>query len=253
MSRLRVRRAALPIACAIAAGLAATPPPARGAGADPMKTNPPPATRTDTVVDVVQGTRIPDPYRWLEDGQSPEVGTWTAAQNAYTRALLDARPGRAALHDRLAKLLAIGTVGVPAVRGGFYFHLRREGTENQPILYVRQGVGGADRALVNPNPLSADGTATIDWWYPSRDGRLLAYGISTAGDEKSVLHVREVATGKDLPDVIPQTRYCAVGWKPDGSGFFYTRYPAPGSVPADQENYNRHVYYYALGTDPAAD
>ncbi|HKQ97789.1 MAG TPA: prolyl oligopeptidase family serine peptidase [Candidatus Polarisedimenticolia bacterium] len=214
----------------------------------------PPATRTVDVVDVVHATRIPDPYRWLEDGESQEVRDWTAAENAYTRALLDARPGREAMRARMATLLAIGTVAAPVSRGGFYFHLRRDGAgQNQPILYVRQGVGGADRPLVDPNPLSADGTATIDWWYPSHDGRLLAYGVSTAGDEKSVLHVREIATGKDLPDTIPQTRYCALGWKPDGSGFYYTRYPAPGSVPAGQENYNRHVFYHALGSDPAAD
>ena len=231
-----------------------------GARITAMETTPataapkPPATRVDDAVDTVHGVRIPDPYRWLEDGGSEEVRAWTAAQNAYTRGLLDARPGRAALHDRLAALMSIGTVAPPAVRGGFYFHMKREGAGvNQPVLYVRKGVDGADRPLVDPNPLSADGTATIDWWYPSRDGRLLAYGISTAGDEKSVLKVRDVDTGKDLPDTIPHTRYCSLGWLPDGRGFYYTRYPAPGSVPAGQENYNRHVYFHRLGGDPAQD
>jgi prolyl oligopeptidase len=214
----------------------------------------PPATRTDDVVDTVQGVRIPDPYRWLEDGSSDEVRRWTDAENAYTRAALDARPGRAALHARLTSLMSIGTVEPPVVRGDLYFHMKREGAGvNQPVLFVRKGVGGADRPLVDPNPLSADGTATIDWWFPSRDGRLVAYGISTAGDEKSVLKVRDVETGKDLPDTIPHTRYCSLGWQADGRGFYYTRYPAPGSVPAGEENYNRHVWFHRLGDDPAQD
>ena len=213
-----------------------------------------PATRTQEVVDTVHGVRISDPYRWLEDGDSVEVKAWVEAQNSYAASLLQARPGRARVRERLAGLLSIGTIGAPEVRGQRYFHTRREGTvQNQPILYVRQGLDGADRPLVDPNPMSGDGTAALDWWYPSRDGSLLAYGVSTGGDEKSVLKVRDVATGKDLPVVIPHTRYCSLAWLPDNSGFFYTRYPAPGSVPAGQENYNRHVFFHRLGTDPVDD
>jgi prolyl oligopeptidase len=215
-------------------------------------TDKPPVARVDDVVDTVQGVRIPDPYRWLE-GASGEVKQWVDGQNAYTIALLGARPGREALRKRLAALLSIGTLGTPEVRGDWYFHTRREGTQNQPILYVRQGVGGTDRVLVDPNPLSPDGTATIDWWFPSRDGALLAYGISTAGDEKSTLRVRDTATGRDRPDVIPDTRFCSLGWLHDGSGFYYTRYPAQGSVPAGQENYDRRVFFHRMGSDPAKD
>jgi prolyl oligopeptidase len=214
----------------------------------------PPATRVQEVTDAVHGVAITDPYRWLEDGSSAETRAWVTGQNAYTRGLLDPRPGRAAMRTRLAALLSIGSVGAPEVRGDFYFHTRREGTkQNQPVLYVRQGFEGKDRALVDPNPLSPDGTATIDWWFPSWDGTLLAYGISTAGDEKSVLHVRNVATGKDLPGTIPNTRYSSLAWLPDSSGFYYTRYPAPGTVPPGQENYGSHVFFHKLGTDPAAD
>jgi prolyl oligopeptidase len=139
------------------------------------------------------------------------------------------------------------------VRGQRYFYTRREGEQNQPILYVRQGLDGADRVLVDPNQLSADGTAALDWWFPSRDGSLLAYGVSTSGDEKSVLRVRDVATGKDRPDMIQHTRYCSLGWLPDNSGFYYTRYPAPGSVPIGQENYNRHLFFHKLGADAVDD
>ena len=89
----------------------------------------------------------------------------------------------------------------------------------------------------------------VDWWYPSRDGQLLAYGLSRDGSEQSTLRVRDVATGKDLPDTIDRTRACSVAWLPDNSGFYYTRYPAPGSVPKGQENYNRHVFFHKLGAD----
>jgi prolyl oligopeptidase len=214
----------------------------------------PPATRRQEVVDTIHGVAVADPYRWLEESDNAEVQSWLGAQNAWTRQALDARPGREALRRRLADLLAIGSLGEPIGRGGRYFHTRRDGADqNQPILYVRDGVAGEDRALLDPNRLSADGTTTIDWWYPSEDGRLVAYGLSQGGDEKSTLRILEVGTGKILPDAIPHTRYASVGWLPDGSGFYYTRYPAPGSVPAGQENYNRHVFLHRLGADPARD
>ena len=229
----------------------ATPPPAGTAAAAPATR--PPVARVQEVADTVQGVRIADPYRWLEDGASTEVKGWVEGQNAYALALLGARPGRANVRERLGRLLSIGTIGTPEARGDLYFYTRREGTQNQPVLYVRRGLAGKDQVVVDPNPLSPDGTATIDWWFPSRDGRLLAYGVSTAGDEKSTLKVRETLTGRDLPDVIPHTRYCSLGWLPDGSGFYYTRYPTPGSVPAGQENYSRRVFFHRLGDDPAKD
>src|SRR6266850_2128129 len=213
----------------------------------------PPVTRAAVVVDDVHGVEIADPYRWLEDGSSEEVRHWVESESAYTRGLLDARPGRDAARKRLAKLLSIGTLTAPSPRGGHYFYTRREGEQNQPILYVRDSAKGKDRPLVDPNALSPDGTAAIDWWFPSEDGTLLAYGVSTSGDEKSTLRVLEVTTGRHRPDVIPHTRYCSVAWLPDNSGFYYTRYPAPGEVPAGEENYNRHVFFHRLGDDPTGD
>ena len=213
----------------------------------------PPMTRVESVADDLHGVAVPDPYRWLENGGSDEVRRWVEAQNRYTRSFLEARPGRPAVRQRLEHLLSIGAIGTPAVRQGRYFYTRREGEQNQPILYVRDGLRGKDRVLVDPNPLSKDGTATIDWWYPSEDGSLLAYGISTSGDEKSTLRVLEVATGRPRPDTIPNTRYASLSWLPDGSGFFYTRYPAPGSVPSGQENYSSHLFFHHLGDDPAKD
>jgi prolyl oligopeptidase len=212
-----------------------------------------PPSRIDNIVDQVHGVAVPDPYRWLEDAESTEVKEWVARQNALTRQVLDAVPGHEVITARLDALLDVGSIGTPAPRKGRYFYTRREGKQNQPVLYVRQGLRGPDRPLVDVNALAADGTVALDWWYPSRDGRLLAYGLSEHGSEQSTLHVRDVLTGADLPDTITRTRACSLAWLPDGSGFYYTRYPEAGTVPAGEENYHRHLYRHALGTDPATD
>jgi prolyl oligopeptidase len=230
----------------------AVPKPPRAASVPPV------ATRRDDVVENIFGHTVVDPYRWLEHGETDEVGRWTEQQNARTRRILDALPGYGQVHAELAKLLAIGTVGIPCVRevatGRLrYFHTRREGGQNQPALYVRDGVGGPDRALVDPNQIAPDGTTALDWWSPSSDGQLLAYGLSEGGDEESTLYVRDVATGEDLADVIERTRAASIGWLADGSGFFYTRYPVTGSVPDGEEKYHRSVFLHRMGTDPHRD
>ncbi len=222
------------------------------AAAQPGKLAYPP-TRTDNIVDILHGVKIVDPYRWLEDGNSTEVKTWVEAQNQLTQSILGKVPGRKAIHDRLNTLLEIGSLGTPTPRKGRYFYTKREGTQNQAVLYVRDGVHGTDRVLLDPNLLAKDGTIALDWWFPSRDGKLLAYGLSKDGSERSTLYVRDVATGKDLGDTIPQTRACSVAWLPDGSGFYYTRYPTPGTVAKGQENYFRHVFLHKLGDDPVRD
>jgi prolyl oligopeptidase len=218
---------------------------------DPMLPYPP--TRVDNVADVLHGVKIVDPYRWLEDGASSEVKAWVEEQNRYTQGLLDKVPGRKQIRERLDQLLEIGSLGTPVPARSHYFYTRRQGNQNQPILYVRAGAGGPERVLLDVNLLAGDGTVALDWWYPSRDGRLVAYGISQNGSEQSTLHVRDVAAGKDLADVIERTRYASVAWLPDASGFYYTRYPRLGSVPKEQENYNRHVFFHKLGADPALD
>jgi prolyl oligopeptidase len=212
-----------------------------------------PDTPRKLVTEKIHGVEIADPYRWLEQTDASEVRTWVEQQNALTQKVLGAIPGRAEIRARLDKLLDIGTISAPTAKRGFYFHTRRQGKQNQAVLYVRQGVGGEDRVLLDPNTLSTDGTIALDWWYPSRDGKLLAYGLSASGSEKSVLHLRDVLTGKDLPDLIPNTRACSLAWTPDGKGFYYTRYPSAGSVPKGEEEYNRHVFFHALGTDSAKD
>ncbi len=220
------------------------------ARADDKKPAYPPA-RIDDVVEKLHDVTVSDPYRWLEDGTSPEVREWVEKENALTRTVLDKVSGRDKIHQRLETLLDVGYLGTPVPRRGHYFHTARQGKENQPILYVRDGRGEAARVLLDPNKLAADGTVALDWWYPSRDGKLLAYGLSKNGNEQSILHVRDVVSGKDLPDIIERTRACSLAWLPDGSGFYYTRYPA-GAKKGD-ENYDRRVFLHRLGEEPAKD
>jgi prolyl oligopeptidase len=212
-----------------------------------------PPSRSESVMDKLHGVEVADPYRWLEDVNSAEVKAWVEKQNALTQSLLEAVPGRSQIHERLGKLLEIGTITTPVPRRGRYFYTKREGTQNQPVLYVRHGLEGKDRVVLDPNTLSKDGTVALDWWFPSRDGRLLAYGTSRDGNEWSTLRVRNVDAGTDLPDVIDRTRACSLAWLPDGKGFYYTRYPAAGGVAKGDEDYYRHVYFHQVGTDPAKD
>jgi prolyl oligopeptidase len=212
----------------------------------------PPTSRGDEV-ELLHGETIPDPYRWLENGEDRRTREWTAAQNALTERLLESVPGRERIRARLDELLSIGALSTPEPVRGRYFYQRRDGRQNQPVLYVRQGVAGPDRALIDPNQLEPNGTTALDWFYPSDDGRLLAYGLSENGSEQSVLQVMEVETGALQPERIPRTRAADLAWLPNGTGFYYTRYPAPGEVPEGEEHYHRAVFYHGLGTDPAGD
>ncbi|MGO9086189.1 MAG: prolyl oligopeptidase family serine peptidase [Candidatus Sulfotelmatobacter sp.] len=213
----------------------------------------PPQAAVKPVAEMFHGTRVVDNYRWLEDGKSPETEKWVEEEMAYTRALLDPLPGRDAIHKRLAELLSIGSVTPPQLAGRHYFYARREGMQNQPVLYVRDGLNGPDRVLVDANQLSADGTIALDWWQPSDNGRYVAYGTSPSGSEKSTLHIVETKTGTLLPDTIDRTRAASIAWEHNNHGFYYTRYPKKGDVPEGQELYNRHVFYHPLGTDPDGD
>jgi prolyl oligopeptidase len=203
--------------------------------------------------ETLHGVKIVDNYRWLEDGQSPETQKWVEEEMAYTRGMLDPLPGRDAIHKRLTELLGIGSISQPQIGGKYYFYTRREGMQNQPIVYVREGVEGKDRVLLDVNQLAADGTIALDWYQPSENGKYLVYGTSPSGSEISTLHIIETKTGNALPDTIDRTRAASIAWTLDNSGFYYTRYPKKGDVPEGQEMYNRHVFYHELGTDPETD
>lgn len=191
---------------------------------------------------------MPDPYRWLENGDSAEVTSWVAAHNQRTRQALDARPDRDRWLERLAALIALPTVMSIHVRGEQLFVMERPAGADQFVLTTRRvdDPASASRLLVDPAALADDGAAAIDWFVPSPDGSLVAYGISHGGTEDSVLHVLDVASGTTLADTIADTRAAAIAWLPDSGGFWYTRYP-PGDL------YRRHVRFHQLGDDPSAD
>jgi prolyl oligopeptidase len=203
------------------------------------------------VVEVLHGVEVHDPYRWLEDEAASEVREWVARQQGYARAYLDALPERPAIEARLRAAMDVGSLGPSRPRGRYRFFLRREPGADQACLWVDGGDG--ERVLVDPNPMSADSATAIDWWYPSDDGELVAVGISEGGSEDSVLSLVETATGRHLPDRIDRCRWSAVAFEAGGKAFLYSRGPEPGSVPAGEEVYHRHVYRHLVGTDPTDD
>jgi prolyl oligopeptidase len=213
----------------------------------------PPKAKVAPIEDTVQGHTIVDRYRYLENPNDPDTKLYVEQELSYTRTILDPLPGRDKINARLSQLLEIGSVGAPQMGGKYYFHTRREGNQNQPVLYVREGLNAEDRVLLDVNKLAADGTIALDWWYASEDGKYVAYGTSPSGSEVSTLRVIETAAGQLLPDSIERTRAASLAWKHDDSGFFYTRYPKKGDVAEGQEVYHRHVFYHALGGDPAHD
>ena len=211
----------------------------------------PAAARLDLVDDLL-GTPVPDPYRWLEDAASDETRAWTAAQDALARQHLEACPGRDHLRQRLRELLATGMVGVPVMRAGRAFFVRRLPHQEHAALLVQEP-DGSERALVDPSALSDDDTVTLDGWAPSHDGRRLAYLLSEGGDEEASLRVMDVATGGVVDGPIDRTRYTTMAWLPGGDELFYVRRLAPGAVPAGEEQFHRRVYRHRVGGDPAGD
>jgi len=205
--------------------------------------------------DILHGIRVPDPYRWLEDGEPEATRAWVAAQNARTRAVLDALPQRPAVHRRVLDLLRAGTVASPAVAGDRVFTLEREGELDQAVLVVRSAVDPAvaARVVVDPHRLAADHAASIDWFSPSPDGRLVAYGVSEGGTERGTLRIVDVDSGDRLPDSIPHVRHPSVAWLPDGSAFAYSRLPDPSTVPEGEEGYWETVWWHRVGDVGVAD
>ncbi len=210
----------------------------------------PPATRIAPVTDTLHGVDAVDNYRWLEGdntdpermGQvTPNVAAWTDEQNAHTRAVLDALPGRKAIEDALRPLMEIGAVTAPIVAGGRYFYSKREGTENQPVFYYRDASDGPDYVLIDPAKLDATGLTTIEWISPSQDGRLVAYGTYRSGDENTTLHVLDVGTLQETDLTIPDKTQ-APFWLPDASGFVYQ------NLKNWDDPYSGQVLFHAMGT-----
>src|SRR5262249_5821584 len=181
-----------------------------------------PTTKKVEHADDYHGTKIADPYRWLEDLDSDETRQWVEAQNKVTFAWLAHVPGREAIRRRLTELWNYERYGLPHKKGGRYFYTRNDGLQNQNAVYVVDRLDGQPRLLLDPNTLSADGTIALTNWVASEDGKLLAYGLAGAGSDWQELHVLDVASGQKRSDHLKWIKFSRVSWTPDGKGFFYS-------------------------------
>ncbi|MFM8980886.1 MAG: prolyl oligopeptidase family serine peptidase [Planctomycetia bacterium] len=209
-----------------------------------------PETRRTDVRDVLHGQEVPDPYRWLADDEAPEVEAWDRAQAALLRARLDAFPRRAELKERLERELDLGGMeSLPTFAGGWAFHTFRAPGQNHEALYRRPADRDeAPQVVLDPNTWSADGTEGLGDWWPSPDGRWLAYGRDSKGSEDLTLYVRDLESGKDLPERITRTKFTSVAWRPDSKAFLYSRLPDPDDVPEAERQYHRRVRLHVLGS-----
>jgi prolyl oligopeptidase len=227
----------------------------RPQAAEPTRaTDYPPAPKSDTVDDY-HGTKVPDPYRPLEDPDSAETQAWVEAENKVTYGFLDTIAERPAIKKRLTQLWDYEKFGIPSREGNRYIYSRNSGLQNQSVLYKADTLDDDDPAvLIDPNSLSADGTVALAGVSFSDDGNLMAYGIATAGSDWNEWRVRDVATSKDLPDVLKWIKFSGASWTKDGKGFYYGRFPEP--KPGDDlkgANYYQKLYYHALGTPQSDD
>lgn len=211
-----------------------------------------PSTKKDTLVDQYGDIPVPDPYRWLENQADPEVQAWIQEQNKYTDSMLK-NSAYEVFSDELVKNFKVVGFSNPIPVRGWYFYTERQPDQDQAVLYVKEGLDGVPKALVNPNGVRKDNAITISYWYVSKSGRYVAYGLSEGGTEMSTLYIKDIATNKNILESIPNCRHSLAKWLPDDSGFFYTRNPRPGSVPQNEEHLHTKVYLHILGTDPDTD
>ncbi|MEV4643839.1 prolyl oligopeptidase family serine peptidase [Saccharopolyspora sp. NPDC049357] len=211
-----------------------------------------PATAREDIAETLHGREVADPYRWLEDASSPSTEAWSAAQNELARTWLDALPGRESVAERMRSLLAAGAVGAPLWRAGRAFFTRREPGQEFGVLHVREP-DGTERVLLDVTELDPSGLTTLDSWVPSLEGDRLAYQISVGGDEESLLHVMDVATGELVEGPIDRCRYSTISWMPGGEEFFYVRRLSPELVPEGEEQFHRRVWRHRVGADPEQD
>lgn len=214
-----------------------------------------PKTRTVPVVEEQFGVRVADPYRWLEDDvrTSKDVADWVAAEKAVSDGYLDALPGKAALAAKMKALYNYERYSLPEKAGGHYFFEKNDGLQNQAVLYVRKGLKGKDRVLIDPNGWAKDGATALDAWVPSKNGKLLAYSIQDGGSDWRTIRVLDVATGALLSDEIKWAKFTRIAWV-GNEGFLYSRFAEPKEGAAFQQlNFNQTVYFHRIGTPQSAD
>ncbi|MBS0630923.1 MAG: S9 family peptidase [Verrucomicrobia bacterium] len=213
-----------------------------------------PAAPRGDHVDDYHGTKVADPYRWMESIDSPETKAWVAAERALTNAELAKIPERAAIRARLTQLWNFSRFSLPSKRGGHYFFSKNDGLQNQSVLYVQDSLAATPRVLIDPNTLSTDGTVALGTTAASSDGKYLGYALKGAGSDWEDFYVRDIATGKDTGDHIAWVKFSGMSWTKDSKGFFYGRYPelAKGDK-LFGKLVNRRTYYHRLGTPQSED
>lgn len=206
-------------------------------------TSAPPTTRRDDVIDDYFGTKVADPYHWLEDQNSPETRAWITAEDNFSRPILDSLPGRDSLRQRLTALMNVDVIGTPFEQGGRYFFSRRKAGQDLYVVYMRQGLDGSDEVLLDPHPMSPDHSTSVGLMDVSKDGKLMAYDVRRGGKDEVSIHLMDIDSRRDLADVMPESNYFSVSIKPDKSGFYYARRIETGP----------RIFYHAIGGDPASD
>jgi prolyl oligopeptidase len=212
-----------------------------------------PKAKTVEQVDDYHGTKVADPYRWLENTDAADTHDWVEAENKLTFSYLDQIPYRAAIRERLLKLWNYERFTAPQQQGGRYFYQHNNGLQNQNVLLVAESLNAEPRVLLDPNTLSSDGTVALAGEAITDDGKLMAYGTATSGSDWTEWHVRDVDTSKDLPDTIKWVKFSGASWTKDGKGFFYSRYDEPKGAALREANYFQKLYYHKLGTQQSED
>ncbi len=209
--------------------------------------------RVAETADTLHGTRVADPYRWLEDPDAPATRAWVEAENCVTFAWLAEVPERDSIRARLTRLWNYERYGVPSREGGRYLWSKNDGLQNQSVLYWQRTLTAEPRVLIDPNSLSTDGTVALGGWDVSHDGRYFAYATASGGSDWREVRVRDIDTGRDLPDHLRWVKFSGLSWTHDNAGFFYSRYPVPEGNALQSVVRNQTLYYHRLGSEQAAD
>jgi prolyl oligopeptidase len=212
-----------------------------------------PQARRSDQVDDYHGTKVADPYRWLEDTDSAETKAWVEAEDKLTFSYLEQIPYRQAIHNRLTKLWNYERFSVPEQEGGRYFFQHNNGLQNQNVLLVAESLNAEPRVLLDPNTFSSDGTVALAGAAISDDGKFMAYAVASSGSDWTEWHVRDVDTGKDLPDDIKWVKFSGASWTKDNKGLYYSRYDEPKGAMMRDTNYFQKLYYHRLGAAQSED
>ncbi|MBC7476394.1 MAG: S9 family peptidase, partial [Candidatus Sericytochromatia bacterium] len=212
-----------------------------------------PLSHKDNVIENYHGIKVADPYRWLEDPSSEQTKNWVEAENKVTFNYLNSVPAKEKIKERLTELWNYPKYSAPTKEGNNYFFFKNDGLQNQAVLYMQEKLKSTPKVLLDPNKLTSDGTAALSGQYYNKQGTLLAYGISKNGSDRQEIKIKKIATGHDYDEVLKWCKFSGVAWKSDNSGFYYNRYPEPGTVATEDLNNYSTVYWHTLGTSQDLD